>query len=690
MNASEEIRSQKSVSPEKSRLFNGQRLLLITLLLFLFSITVFSQEEQSDSLLRIVRSEVHDTTRIIALYDLLNYVPINECEAYNNQMLSLLQQLLSSQQSNYALKIRFLPFLAEAYYNKGVFLSNRNVTDSALIFYEKAHLLYKFIRDDQMIAYVEMSMAIIYTTGGEYEKAIELLYQSLKIHEKTEDFEGIGDTYMHIGRIYHIQKEYEDALKFTKNALNAYEKVDYKLGITEALYKLGIIELDMLHTDEAINFFTQCYNSSTNLDPKDKARQQQIINTCLGYMAYHNYQYDSAIVYFNKSVEFARLNKETFVLANRYLNLARTYLVIKDYENANRYGNLAYQSAIETNNLDAQYDALFFLSSVYKITGNYKNAFTALESYLEMHDSIHNADQNNAILKQQIKYEFEKKQLIENAKHEQALNKIAYHNERKAFIRNMVFILLALLIIVIAIITIMLIKHQKQKTIIEKQKANLYKQKMLKMQMNPHFIFNIINSIQNFVLQNNGKDAYSYLAKFSKLMRMVLNNSDKDVIELHEEIDLLKTYVNIEQLRFDNAFEFILEVDKDINEQEIFIPPMLLQPFIENAIWHGLMNLGDERMGILRVTFTKESNRLKVNIEDNGIGRERAMAYKKENHKSVAINLTQERMQIMDYFHKKDSVSFRFYDLFNEKHEVEGTGIEIFLPLNSVFENSDE
>ena len=197
-------------------------------------------------------------------------------------------------------------------------------------------------------------------------------------------------------------------------------------------------------------------------------------------------------------------------------------------------------------------------------------------------------------------------------------------------------------------ISFLIYKYQKQKNIIEAQNINLLKQRMLLSQMNPHFIFNSINSIQNYILQKKERDAYSYLAKFSKLIRMVLNNSDKNQLTLYEEIDLINIYIEIEQLRFDNTFEYELHVDEEINEQEILIPPMLIQPYVENAIWHGIMNLDQQRKGKLTLTFTKTEQLIKIVIEDNGVGRKASQSYKKNSeHKPLAMKLTKKRLEIM-------------------------------------------
>jgi len=241
-----------------------------------------------------------------------------------------------------------------------------------------------------------------------------------------------------------------------------------------------------------------------------------------------------------------------------------------------------------------------------------------------------------------------------------------------------------LLVCLLSITTIayLINRQQKHKNIIERQNSNLLKQKMLLSQMNPHFIFNAINSIQNYILQKKELDAYSYLAKFSKLIRMVLGNSTKNYIALHEEIDLLKTYIEIEQLRFENTFDFILEVDSQINEQEYIIPPMLIQPYVENAIWHGIMNLEKTQKGKLILSFKSDKNGLVITVEDNGVGRKQTQDYETKMHQPLGMNLTEQRLTALQEVSKNEHINIVITDLYDTDKKACGTKVTIYLSNN--------
>lgn len=242
-------------------------------------------------------------------------------------------------------------------------------------------------------------------------------------------------------------------------------------------------------------------------------------------------------------------------------------------------------------------------------------------------------------------------------------------------------ILSATVYIIVKQITKRIKSREEEKTKINKLIAES-QLSALQAQMNPHFIFNAINSIQNYILKKQEHEAYNYLAKFSKLIRMVLNNSQQKTLTLRQELETINLYVQLKQVRFKNSFEFELKLGDNIEEEEITVPTMLIQPYLENAIWHGLMNLDEARKGklLLKIIATKEQ--VEITIEDNGIGRKQAMEYKKESkHKPVAMHLTEQRLHMINQMQDFEGAKVLVSDLHNENGEAMGTRVEIILPL---------
>lgn len=219
-------------------------------------------------------------------------------------------------------------------------------------------------------------------------------------------------------------------------------------------------------------------------------------------------------------------------------------------------------------------------------------------------------------------------------------------------------------------------KHETELHILESE------QKALRSQMNPHFIFNAMNSIQFFITENDKKNALNYLSKFSKLMRNVLENSKFDLINLEEEINNLEKYVQLEQMRYGNKFDFELVIDDSLDFFETKIPPMMIQPFVENAIWHGLSNKKEN--GFLKISFKVQNNSLICRIQDNGIGRKQAERIKQKRisngKSSTGIKNIQDRIQLINA-RFKTQMKIEIKDLYNKKNEAIGTKALIYFPF---------
>ncbi|MDZ7743205.1 MAG: histidine kinase [Bacteroidota bacterium] len=202
-------------------------------------------------------------------------------------------------------------------------------------------------------------------------------------------------------------------------------------------------------------------------------------------------------------------------------------------------------------------------------------------------------------------------------------------------------------------------------------------QKALQLQMNPHFIFNSLNSIQSFVIKNDTDKAINYLAKFSQLMRLILAHSRETYVPVKDELTALRYYMDIEKLRFDNKFDYDIRVSPKIDDEFMEIPPMLLQPYVENAIIHGLIN--SSKKGHIGIHFELRDEKIYCSIEDNGIGREKSEILKKQsgfNRKSRGLIITKERLELLSR-QQKQKFSVRIIDLKDGEGEARGTRVEL-------------
>jgi LytS/YehU family sensor histidine kinase len=208
--------------------------------------------------------------------------------------------------------------------------------------------------------------------------------------------------------------------------------------------------------------------------------------------------------------------------------------------------------------------------------------------------------------------------------------------------------------------------------------VNKLEQKALSAQMNPHFIFNSLNSIQSFLIYEENAKAEKYLLKFSSLIRQTLANSREHYIRLEEELTILRNYLELEQMRFRDKFSFVIKCELSQAELEYFLPPMLIQPYIENAVVHGVAAM--EKHGEITVTFSLlAGNQLRVEIDDNGVGRKASGHQRKHNHRSFGTTITQERLSIF-----QEQLGGEFNVSITDKvvdEEAAGTRVELMIPL---------
>jgi sensor histidine kinase YesM len=213
---------------------------------------------------------------------------------------------------------------------------------------------------------------------------------------------------------------------------------------------------------------------------------------------------------------------------------------------------------------------------------------------------------------------------------------------------------------------------------VEISKAEL---KALRAQMNPHFVFNSLNSIQHYILNSKGEEAAKYLNKFAKLIRLILNNSEKATVTINEDIEALTLYLELEKMRFDNKFNYAIYIDNAIDGDYDEIPPMLIQPYLENAILHGINP--KEGMGQIDLRISLVKQFIKISVIDNGIGREKANTLQSlqpsARHKSLGMKITKERVRILNNMHQSN-LNVNIIDLYNDKKEPIGTQVDLFIP----------
>ena len=225
-------------------------------------------------------------------------------------------------------------------------------------------------------------------------------------------------------------------------------------------------------------------------------------------------------------------------------------------------------------------------------------------------------------------------------------------------------------------------QRERIKTVFNKKLANVEMTALLA-QMNPHFLFNCLNSIDSYILKNESRKASEYLNNFARLIRLILQNSRSNYISLKDELETLELYIQMESLRLKDKFKYEICIDENIEISSIDIPPMLIQPYVENAIWHGLMNKKNREEGLLSIHLLQKEGRLHCIIKDNGVGREKAQALKSKlnstKKKSMGMSITNDRIELINQLYQLNAKVI-IEDLYNEEKEAEGTKVVLEIP----------
>jgi sensor histidine kinase YesM len=232
-----------------------------------------------------------------------------------------------------------------------------------------------------------------------------------------------------------------------------------------------------------------------------------------------------------------------------------------------------------------------------------------------------------------------------------------------------------ILVVLIGILATLFIRQNRLRT---EQKTVALEQKLLRSQMNPHFIFNAISNISNLIDKNDNARASGYLTRFSRLVRHILESTRSDHILLEEEIQNLENYLSLQKLRFENKFDYKIIVEEEIDPEEFSIPPMLIQPFVENAIEHGIKP--KQEKGFIEVRLSRDHGILICEVEDNGIGREKALEIRQHMHKSMATSITRERLAALNR-KLRTKVSLKIIDLKSDVGKALGTLVRIGIPV---------
>jgi len=423
---------------------------------------------------------------------------------------------------------------------------------------------------------------------------------------------------------------------YVNSNIKLLEKENRKEEVADAYVQKAEMSLKKKDKVEAIESYNQAITFV-----KDKPEAVIKLKNEIAKVYTADNQFDEAIGISEKLLADARARRDFDTEIAQLQSLATIYFKKKEPEKATHALKEAYQLATEKGKADEVKKSLERLLDYYRQTGNYKESTQLYEQFFENYEPLLRKDSAQTdhltfqVTEEKIR-QLEKEKVLKD-------ELIAKKNTFNYFlIGSMILLLLLLGLIVKALYSI-------------KTKNKEIALQSLRREMNPHFIFNSLNSVNQFISQNRELEANKYLTSYSKLMRNMMENSNKDFIALGSEIEQLRKYLDLEHMRFEDQFEYTITVDEKLDTETIQIPNMIIQPQLENAIWHGLRY--KEGKGLLQLRFLLENGNVVVVIEDNGIGLTKSRELKTKNqkvHQSRGLTNTKERIGLLNELYKKE------------------------------------
>lgn len=520
-----------------------------------------------------------------------------------------------------------------------------------------------------------------YKTGN-LSTALELWYQSLELEEELRDTIGQTNVLNNIGNVQIDLEEMEKAIETFQSILPLQESMQDSSGIARTFNTLGYIERVGGNDSLALDWYQKALDIRTKIN-SEPGIAASLVN--IGFIYKEQGRFDEARhQYLLASKIYTKLNHTRGLIAV-YNNLASCSYEIGDFSSALKYANKGHEMAVEMKALDDQMHLSEILSKIYEASGNDVKALYYFKEFIATRDSLNSRKNYKALINQEEAYKFQKKEKIrelERIQDKAAADLKNQAEQERSFRFKLVAIIVSIGLILVVVFLYFISKQlrlsKQQQVIIEKQNKEI-EMKALRSQMNPHFLFNSLNSIKHFIIKNESTVAAGYLTKFAKLVRLVLENSKHNLISLQEEIDCLNNYLELEKLRFDGKFDYTITGDAEA--YSIQVPPLILQPFIENAIWHGILNKEDGH-GRIEILIKNVENAVQIEITDNGIGRKKAteiVAASGMHKKSMGLTITHERLQILNRVIGIES-KIEILDLTDADQNASGTKVIVYLP----------
>ncbi|SHH90603.1 Histidine kinase [Chryseolinea serpens] len=517
---------------------------------------------------------------------------------------------------------------------------------------------------------LSQNIATVYQYFGMYRTAIRYFQIAIMGHRANKNFPDLGIALANLGTLYNEMDDIERGIQYSKDAL------PYLVGLNRAYHQTAsnVAEFygELNQFDSALHYLTLSNARISQV----KNQEAGIVNqNIMALILMSKKKYPEAERILKKNLELLAPTDDLWNLCKTHLNYAALDTCLKRYDRARDHLNFILTTARENQIPIFSLLALDNLVRIANRTGDYKTGLRDQILFNHLEDSLNTEKSRSDLNDLEISYNLlQKEQQIQLLRSENTVKNLELESNR----RSLLLYLLGSAFIIGSLGVVLYQRNLRTKMQTQKLRAEMQTQ-ILRSQMNPHFIFNSLNSIENFIMQNDKRQASDYLSKFSILIRGILDSSMNEIVPFMKDIEALKLYIELEQLRFNDKFKLALHIDPVLAGGDYRVPSLLIQPYVENAILHGLAP-SEEPDLYLTIIAVLQDDQIRYTIQDNGVGIAQSKEYNTQNkphHKSVGLKITAERIRMFNGQPHDGAVTLT--SLGGDGSTTTGTKVEIIL-----------
>jgi tetratricopeptide (TPR) repeat protein len=587
-------------------------------------------------------------------------------------------------------QIAFEPGLAAALNNLGAINTRRGNYAEGLQASQRALEIFQRLGNQEAIGSALNYIGVNYQAQGNYDRAIEYCLQALQIRRNIHDHPGIAFSLINMGNLYLAADQLESALEYYQQALT-YSEERRLPSLEFSLLQIGQTYGRMGQYEEALRYLQRVLKTNSN---------HVYALTSVGEVYFAKKEYELSLKHLLKCISL--IEKGNDITYTNVLNsISKVYNAQQRYPIALSYAHRCLALSRRLGGKKEIKNAAETLSQIYAGMHNFAEAYKYQHLYISLKDSITSQEYTQRLAVLEANLELAKKQ----ARIETLTQERQFHQQelkRQTVLQNLFVVGLGFMLLLgVAIFRNIRLKRKAERLLKDRLKRDLVLERLekeqklsdyksraadlemmaLRAQMNPHFIFNCLNSINRFILKNEPEAASNYLTKFSRLIRLILQNSQAKSVCLENELEALRLYLEMEVSRFEDRFDYEIIYGQDLEIEHLEVPPLIIQPYVENAIWHGLMHKGDK--GHLSIEFHQDKNTLCCRINDDGVGRKRAGELKSKSaskNKSLGMQITAHRLALINGLNAK-AATVEVTDLVDSSGEACGTSVLLKIPI---------